>query len=34
VIRLVLTAGVGQYEAIRPDFQWFVSTVRPDTRAR
>ena len=34
VIRLVLTAGAGQYEAIRPDFQWFVSTVRPDARAR
>ena len=33
VIRLVLTAGAAQYEAIRPDFQWFVSTVRPDTGA-
>ncbi len=33
IIRLVLTSSAAQYEAIRPDFQWFVSTVRPDTAA-
>jgi hypothetical protein len=30
VIRLVLTATVAQHRAVLPDFQWFVSTVRPD----
>jgi hypothetical protein len=32
VIRLVLTASAEQYAAVLPDFQYFVWTVRPDTR--
>jgi len=31
VVRLVLTASAGQFQAVLPDFQWFVWTVRPDT---
>lgn len=31
VIRLALTATVAQYDALVPDFQDFVRTVRPDT---
>jgi hypothetical protein len=30
VIRLVLTATADQHRAALPDFQWLVSTVRPD----
>jgi hypothetical protein len=30
VIRLVLTATAEQHGAVLPDFQWLVSTVRPD----
>lgn len=30
VIRLVLTATAEQHRTVLPDFQWFVSTVRPD----
>lgn len=30
VIRLVLTATDAQARAVLPDFQWFVSTVRPE----
>ena len=30
VIRLVLTATAEQHQAALPDFQWLVSTVRPD----
>jgi hypothetical protein len=30
VIRLALTATAAQARAIMPDFQWFVSTVRPE----
>ena len=30
VIRLVLTATAEQHRAALPDFQWLVSTVRPD----
>lgn len=30
VIRLVLTATTEQHQAALPDFQWLVSTVRPD----
>jgi hypothetical protein len=30
VIRLVLTATTSQHRAALPDFQWLVSTVRPD----
>jgi hypothetical protein len=30
VVRLVLTASAGQFQAVLPDFQWFVWTVRPD----
>lgn len=30
VIRLVLTATAAQARAVLPDFQWFVSTVRPE----
>ncbi|MDQ2710566.1 MAG: hypothetical protein M3Z25_24390 [Actinomycetota bacterium] len=33
VIRLVLTATVEQHRAVLPDFQWFVSTVRPEHAA-
>jgi hypothetical protein len=32
VIRLVLTASAEQFEAVLPDFQYFVWTVRPDAR--
>ena len=31
VVRLVLTASAAQFQAVLPDFQWFVWTVRPDT---
>jgi len=27
----VLTASAAQFQAVLPDFQWFVWTVRPDT---
>ena len=30
VVRLVLTASARQFQAVLPDFQWFVWTVRPD----
>lgn len=30
VIRLILTATAEQHRSVLPDFQWFVSTVRPD----
>jgi hypothetical protein len=33
VVRLVLTASAAQFQAVLPDFQWFVWTVRPDTNA-
>jgi hypothetical protein len=33
VVRLVLTASAAQFQAVLPDFQWFVWTVRPDTGA-
>lgn len=33
VIRLVLTATVEQHRAVLRDFQWFVSTVRPEARS-
>jgi hypothetical protein len=31
VIRLILTATAAQARAVMPDFQWFVSTVRPES---
>lgn len=31
VIRLMLTATAAQARAVMPDFQWFVSTVRPES---
>lgn len=31
VVRLVLTASAAQFQAVLPDFQGFVWTVRPDT---
>jgi hypothetical protein len=33
VIRLVLTATAEQHRAALPDFQWLVSTVRPDEQS-